>query len=60
MIIPDNAIIDDGGMVPDDYSNMVNPEEDTFNDPGTIYKPKLRENKHLYEERDEADSNDPD
>lgn len=47
-------------MVPDDYSNMVNPEEDTFNDPGTIYKPKLRENKHLYEERDEADSNDPD
>ena len=40
--VPD-GMIDDGGMVPDEYSNMVNPEEDTFTDPGqNPYKPKLR------------------
>lgn len=48
--LTEGMMVDDGGMVPDEYSNMINPEEDTFTDPGnTPYKPKLRGNQHLYE-----------
>jgi hypothetical protein len=46
-----DGVVDDGGMVPDEYTNLVNPEEDTFTDPGlNPYKPKLRGNQHLYED----------
>jgi len=51
----DNGMVADSGMVPDEYS-IVNPEEDTFTDPGNNpYKPKLRGNQHLYEEREDQD-----
>lgn len=51
-----DGMVDDGGMVPDEYTNLVNPEEDTFTNPGlSPYKPKLRENQHLYEEREDAE-----
>jgi hypothetical protein len=34
-------------MIPDEYSNLVNPEEDTFNNQNSnMYKPKLRGNEN--------------
>jgi hypothetical protein len=56
-----HAIQDDGGMIPDEFSNLVNPEEDTFNNSNSnMYKPKIRGNEHLYEDREEVDEIDID